>query len=308
MTALVSLDRLAGQINGAHIRAVEHADAAVDSAMKAGALLLEVKSRVKHGEWLPWLDKNCQFSERTAQGYMRVARKVPALDNEERNAVADLPLRELLPALADRSSVLTLARAYRQEDTEERREKRLGMIAKKCADNRALEGGPYAVVYADPPWTYSNQAVDTRRIDNHYPTMTLEEICALPVPQITHKAAILFLWVPAPLVPDGGKVMEAWGFTYRTQFVWDKERPGMGYYLRGQHECLFIGVKGDMPPPPTSARVPSVIRSRRRGHSQKPDTAYEIIESMYPQLPKIELFARTRREGWDAWGNEARAA
>jgi len=178
------------------------------------------------------------------------------------------------------------------------------MIAEKCANNCDLEGESYAVIYADPPWQYDNNASDTRKIENHYPTMSLEEICALPVHEITHKDAILFLWVPSPLVPEGIQVVNAWGFTYRTQFAWDKERAGMGYYVRNQHELLYIAPKGDMPPPPTRARLPSVIRSPRRGHSQKPDEAYEYIEAMYPQLPKIELFARNTRPGWEAWGNE----
>lgn len=304
MTDLVHLDSLANQINEAHIRVSEHAHAAAEFAMKAGALLVEAKSRVDHGGWLPWLEKNCQFAERTAQGYMRIARKFPELDSEKRNAVADLPLRELLLALSDRNDVKKLAREYRQEDTEGRKLKRSGVIANACANNRDLDGGPYAVIYADPPWIYDNQAVDSRRIDNHYPTMPLDAICGLPVPEIAHKAAILFLWAPSPLIQEGLTVLSAWGFSYRTQFAWDKERPGMGYYVRNQHECLFIGVKGDMPTPPTGARFPSIIRSRRRAHSQKPDEAYEYIEAMYPQLPRIELFARNTRPGWAAWGNE----
>jgi N6-adenosine-specific RNA methylase IME4 len=98
--------------------------------------------------------------------------------------------------------------------------------------------------------------------------------------------------------------MDAWGFTYRTNIVWVKDAIGLGYWVRNQHELLLIGARGEMRAPAVGARRSSVIKSPRREHSRKPDEAYALIEQMYPELPKIELFARHARPGWAAWGND----
>ena len=103
-------------------------------------------------------------------------------------------------------------------------------------------------------------------------------------------------------------MIDAWGFEYVSNLVWVKDKIGLGYWVRNQHELLIIGRRGDMPTPSPANRPPSVINAPRREHSRKPDEAYEVIERMYPELPKIELFARGRREGWAAWGNQAEAA
>jgi N6-adenosine-specific RNA methylase IME4 len=105
-------------------------------------------------------------------------------------------------------------------------------------------------------------------------------------------------------LPDGLRVLEAWGFKYRTTLVWVKERVGMGDLFRLQHELLLVGVHGDVPMPSPPTRPSSVITAPRRGHSEKPEELYTIIESMFPDLPRVELFARRRRPGWDAWGNQ----
>jgi len=99
-------------------------------------------------------------------------------------------------------------------------------------------------------------------------------------------------------------VMKAWGFTYKTHSIWDKEIIGMGYWWRGQHELLLVGVKGKMSPPPQHMRVSSVRRERRTRHSKKPSGVGVMIDRWYPELNKIELFAREKTEGWDVWGNE----
>jgi len=99
--------------------------------------------------------------------------------------------------------------------------------------------------------------------------------------------------------------MEAWGFDYRTNIVWVKDRDGMGYYVRQRHEMLLIGIRGRLPVPKPADRSSSVFEAPRGVHSAKPEGAYEIIERMYPDLPRVELFARRRRPGWEAWGHEA---
>jgi N6-adenosine-specific RNA methylase IME4 len=143
------------------------------------------------------------------------------------------------------------------------------------------------------------------RIEKHYPCLPLEKICALPVGELATKDAILFLWTTTAHLMQARDVIEAWGFTYRSNFVWDKLSHGNGNRVLTQHEHLLIAVKGRIPHQQLIDTQPSMIYAKRRGHSVKPDEAYAIIERMYPVLQKIELFARSARPGWDSWGNEA---
>lgn len=182
----------------------------------------------------------------------------------------------------------------------ERREER---IAKVVAPLNTI--GRFPLIYADPPWQYDFISVDAWKVENHYPTMPLDEICALPVSEIASRDAILFLWATAPKLADAMRVLAAWGFTYKTCAIWDKEWTGMGNYFRVQHELLLIATRGDIPPPTTDNRPASIVKQKRSTtHSQKPDVFYDIIEAMYPELPKVELFARSAREGWKSWGNQ----
>lgn len=164
--------------------------------------------------------------------------------------------------------------------------------------------GPWPVIYADPPWRYEH-AEPSRSLDNQYPTMTLEDICAMNVPAADD--AVLFLWATSPKLTEALQVMDAWGFDYRTCMVWVKDRIGMGYYARQRHEILLIGRRGNLPVPEPSDRPDSVIEAPLGRHSEKPAEFAETIARMYPHLPKVELFARQARLGWDAWGNEAAA-
>lgn len=162
----------------------------------------------------------------------------------------------------------------------------------------------YSVILADPPWRYDHCNTPNRAIENHYATMTEADICALDVASIAAKDAVLFLWSPSPKLDVAMRVIEAWGFTYKTCGVWVKSQLGMGYYFRQRHELILIGVRGKLRTPIPSTRAASVINAPRRKHSQKPDELHAIIEAMYPEHAKIELFARAPRPGWDVWGNE----
>lgn len=204
--------------------------------------------------------------------------------------------------------VIQAAQAIRQERTDQRRQERIEKIVQIAQGNSDLAETAvlYPIVYVDPPWRYEYSPTDNREIENHYPTMTLEEICLLPVAEIATPDSVLFLWTTSPKLAESMQVIEAWSYTYKTCMVWDKERMGMGYYARQQHELLLIATRGAVPVPDPANRPPSVIRARRDNeHSAKPAEFYEVIERMYPDLPKIELFARNRRTGWAAWGNEA---
>jgi len=164
--------------------------------------------------------------------------------------------------------------------------------------------GLFNVIYADPPWRYQFSPTYSREIEKNYPTMELEDIRSIQIP--TPKDAILFLWATSPKLEEALSVLNSWGFEYRTSMVWVKDRIGMGYYFRAQHELILIGRKGKMPPPEESNRPSSVIVSPRRDHSQKPDEIYEMIEKMYPSGSYLELFSRDERENWTMWGNEAK--
>jgi len=176
------------------------------------------------------------------------------------------------------------------------------------ADAPLPEDRRYPVLYADPPWQYDHMISDSRAIENHYPTMSIEAICALQVAQLATDDAMLFLWVPPSFLHKGIRVIEAWGFSYLTSMVWDKQTIGMGYYVRQQHEHVLLAHKGTAIVPDPSTLSPSIVSTPRGKHSEKPAVFHEIIERMYPSLPKIELFARDVREGWAAWGNQAQAA
>jgi len=162
--------------------------------------------------------------------------------------------------------------------------------------------GEYSLIYADPPWQYDYTKAESRAIENQYPTMTLDQICELDIPAASD--CVLFMWATSPKLQESFEVLRAWGFTYRTCAVWDKEIIGMGYYFRQQHELLLVATKGRPGTPDESARISSVIKSRRDKHSKKPDLIYGMLEGMYPEMNKIELFARNERNGWDGWGNE----
>lgn len=190
-----------------------------------------------------------------------------------------------------------------------RREERIENLAEISKASAALDGslGRFPVIYADPPWRYEHAESESRAIENQYPTMDLDAICALDLASCTTDDAVLFCWATSPKLAEALSVIEAWGFSYRTCIVWDKERIGMGYYARQQHELLLICTKGSPPAPPPDARPPSVYREPRDAHSAKPHRFYELIEAMYPELPKLELFCRSPRSGWSVWGNQSAA-
>lgn len=164
------------------------------------------------------------------------------------------------------------------------------------------EAGSYRTLVADPPWQYSNTA--TRgSAEDHYPTMTLDAIKAMRVPvEWAADDAHLYLWVTNNFIREGFEVVEAWGFEYRTCLTWVKPQIGMGNYFRSRTEHVLFAIKGRLP---TAERdVSNVIDAPRTQHSRKPDVFYDLVERMSPE-PRLELFARRRRLGWDVWGAEA---
>ena len=177
------------------------------------------------------------------------------------------------------------------------------------------DGKKYSTIYADPPWRFQNRtgkvAPEHKRL-NRYDTMSLDEIKALPIRDISEEKCHLYLWVPNALLPDGLEVMKAWGFEYKGNIVWEKVRKdggpdgrGVGFYFRNVTELLLFGIRGSANRTLAPARSQvNLIRTQKREHSRKPDEIIPIIERC-SQRPFIELFARGDREGWDMWGNQA---
>ena len=173
----------------------------------------------------------------------------------------------------------------------------------------------YRTIVADPPWQFQNRtgkvAPEHKRL-NRYPTMTLEDIMALPVCDIAGEKAHLYLWVPNALLPEGLALMKAWGFEYKTNIVWEKVRKdgmpdgrGVGFYFRNVTELLLFGIKGDKNRTQSAGRTQvNLIRTTKREHSRKPDEIFPIIEAC-SEGPYLELFARGWRENWTLWGNQA---
>jgi len=182
-----------------------------------------------------------------------------------------------------------------------------------CSSLNALidRGYRFPVVYADPPWRYGNQA--TRgATDNHYETLSLEDIAGMPVRDLATEDAWLFLWVTHNFLFDSQKVLEGWGFQYKSQIIWNKRDPnslrpsrmGMGNYARMCHEILIIAAKGK-PQPFTRRNVRSVIDAPLSRHSAKPEIFRQIIESVTVGLePRLELFGRRTAPGWTVFGNQ----
>lgn len=212
-----------------------------------------------------------------------VAQQLAALDAPTRQAIA---CRELTLAKAKRA---TRAASVQQQVS--------------------LPDAKFRVVVADPPWKYGN-AIDeampgTTVAETHYPCLTIGELCALPVDAICEPNAVLFLWVTSPLLFEAVPVVKAWGFTYKTSFVWDKVKHNVGFYNSVRHEFLLVCTRGSGVPD-NPKLFDSVVVSERTEHSVKPDLFYEMIDTLYTHGKKLELFGRRPRDGWTVFGNELR--
>lgn len=175
-------------------------------------------------------------------------------------------------------------------------------------------GNRFSTILADPPWQFQNRtgkmAPEHKRL-SRYGTLALGEIAALPVSELAHDTAHLYLWVPNALLPEGLRVMESWGFQYKTNIVWHKTRKdggpdgrGVGFYFRNTTELVLFGIRGKnartLAP---GRRQVNIVRTQKREHSRKPDELYDIIETC-SMGPYLELFARGGRDNWESWGNQ----
>lgn len=171
------------------------------------------------------------------------------------------------------------------------------------------ENKKYGVIYADPPWRYQ-MCRGSGVAENHYPTMSIEEICALPIADIAAKDCVLFLWATFPQLKEALQVIDAWGFRYKTlAFLWLKQNRkadtwfyGMGFWTRSNSEVCLLATRGH--PKRQSAGIHQFVISHIEQHSKKPDIVRDKIVQLVGDLPRVELFARQKTPGWDVWGNE----
>lgn len=198
------------------------------------------------------------------------------------------------------TDVLAAVAKHAKQERPRRRLHEVGREYCTTDDLSSLTGQEFGTIYADPPWDYGNQS--TRGANNdHYVGMTVDEICALPIRPLAAKAAHLHLWTTNGFLFEAQRVLEAWGFTYKSCYVWVKPQIGMGNYWRVSHEFLLLGVRGSLTFP--DKRLKSWGQFRRGKHSAKPEQIRDLIHKASPG-PRLELFARRPVEGWTCWGNE----
>lgn len=197
-------------------------------------------------------------------------------------------------AEAGEATMRDVAKAVRQAKKAER-------VADLTANNPTVAIGIYTTIAIDPPWQYDNTATRAAAAD-HYPTMSLDELADLYVPAADD--AHLYLWVTNPFLPDAFRLLAAWDFTYKTTITWTKPQMGLGNYFRSATEHVLFAVRGNLPT--LTDNTPTWFTADRRQHSEKPDEFYDLAEANSPG-PRLEMFARRPRPGWDAWGNEAAA-
>jgi ParB/RepB/Spo0J family partition protein len=278
----------------------------------------KVKSSRQNGELKSRFTKDAANktgrSERTIQREVERAAKIVDLADvpgttldtpDELEALAKLPApvqRDLIARAKAGDDVTAKHVAKRLKREARERE----LAAASVAASQMLGEKRYGVLYVDPPWKFEVYNSDTgldHSADAHYPTMSTDRIAALPVPAADDCA--LFLWATVPMLPAALYVLAAWGFAYKSAIFWNKDRAGTGYWTRNEVEILLIGTRGNVPAPLPGQQPPQVISAPRARHSEKPAIFAEIIEKHYPNTPKLEMFARTARRGWDVVGNEA---
>jgi len=225
-----------------------------------------------------------------------IANELGVAERTARHRMSQADKMELLPKKtqeAIRNRKTTVTKAKRAEKAES--------IARKVDWPK----GQFRVIYADPPWSYGNTQPDyhTEQRD-HYPVMTLKDICDLPVKSLALDDAVLFIWVTSPILEESFEVINAWGFKYKSSFVWDKIDHNMGHYNSVRHELLLIGVRGSCQPD-VAKLFDSVVSEKRSEHSAKPDSFREMIDTIYPHGPRIELFSRKKLKGWKTYGHQS---
>lgn len=291
--------------------------ASVEAFIACGRTLMEAKATLDHGEFEHMVENELPFGPRKAQMLIAIAEHSvlskaihgSLLPPSYRTLyqLSRLPVPVLQQALADgtinpdigRSEVAALVAPRAWPETETPTE------TTDAIDRLIALGRKFGTIYADPPWAYGNQSTRAAT-DNHYSTMSVDEIASLPIGQIAADDSHLHLWTTNGFLFDARRVMDAWGFEYRSCFVWVKPQMGIGNYWRVSHEFLLLGIRGDA----TCFAEKSLIswaQLPRTKHSKKPELVRRMIEKASP-TPRFEAFGRRPVDGWTVWGDEIRGA
>jgi N6-adenosine-specific RNA methylase IME4 len=221
--------------------------------------------------------------------------------------LSDSDLKIIIRKLEGRRNIHLAIKALKQKNIRE-------SVIQQAREKEAGKSGyvdiyttrkKYRVLYIDAPFNYEFDTYSISTSKDHYPTMSVKEIMALPVPRIADKNSVLFFWTPSPMIEKSLEIIRHWGFAYKAMFVWDKVKHNIGHYNSVRHELLLIAVRGGCLPD-TDRLYDSVLSIERPGrHSEKPGEFRRLIEKMYLSGNKIEMFARGKFKKWDAWGYEA---
>lgn len=290
----------------------------LDGILEAGRLLIEAKEQLEHGQFGILVEKSLPFQPRTAQMLMKIAGH-PRIANAIHGSLLPPYYRTLydLTKLDDGAWALAMERGIIRPDMER---KDLSPLLIECRRKRnqpqpapAVEtctvddlhtliaaGMKFGTIYADPPWLYDNQATRAAT-GNHYDTMTVEKICDLPVRQLAADDAHLHLWTTNGFLFDAPRIFDAWGFEFRSSFIWCKSEMGIGNYWRNAHEILLTAIRGNAKRF-ADRGIMSWLECSRGRHSAKPEQVRGFIERASPG-PRLELFARAPAEGWAVWGD-----
>lgn len=268
------------------------AEIRVRAERKAGGLLAKMEGKGSHG--------GRRSSDTVSLDALGIQRKQS--ERWQRIAsISEAEFEDRISELRDFGEITSAAFLRMAKTSPGRNGNRNGHGApSRATELSELAGYSFGCIYADPPWKYGNQGTRAAT-DNHYQTMSLDEIAALPVASLAADDAHLHLWTTNAFLFDAKRIIEAWGFTYKSCFVWVKPQMGIGNYWRVSHEFLLLGVRGSCSAADRSlmswAEIP---RSR---HSRKPERVREMVERMSPG-PRLEMFARVSSPGWTSWGNE----
>lgn len=283
------------------------------------AALIKIKAERKAGEYLKQLERGSydRGNQYVAKSHdvTQPSEYAQALDDVQINKmtahrwqkmanVPDEVFVEHVEQVTGAGEELTSASVMRLAAQVERQK-----VAEQRQDAPPLPDEKYRIVYADPPWKYGNSGVigetdNYGHVARHYPDMSINELCELPIRDMVEDNAVLFMWVTSPLLEECFPVIKAWGFKYKTSFVWDKVGHNFGHYNSVRHEFLLVCTRGSCTPDNLKLfdSVQSIEKTKK--HSEKPEEFRAIIDTLYTWGKRIELFSRTTAEGWDAWGNE----
>lgn len=286
---------LAANIRAAHEDICRSHQYSAERAVDAGMMLLEAQKQVPKGQWTTWVEAEAGLPARTASRYIRLSCFVTA----GTATVADIA--ETGQEAALQAVVAAAVEAAREDETTIGSPVSSDTCEIADLDTLIASGAKFGCIYADPPWLYDNQATRAST-GNHYDGLTVDAICAMPVAQLAADNAHLHLWTTNGFLFDAPRIFAAWGFEFRSSFVWVKRQMGIGNYWRNSHEMLLTGIRGDATRFNDHSMM-SWLECDRGAHSEKPGEVRAFIERASPG-PYLELFARLPTQGWTVWGNQ----